>query len=112
MSHLILVRHGQSQWNLEKRFTGWVDVDLAPNGKLEACKAGELIKELKLNLVNQLTEPVRWVDSMNYIKKFNGIIIECGPGKVLSGLAKGNNINNNVYTTSSINFFEEIKKII
>ena len=50
MSHLILVRHGQSQWNLEKRFTGWVDVDLAPNGKLEACKAGELIKELKLNL--------------------------------------------------------------
>ena len=40
MSHLILVRHGQSQWNLEKRFTGWVDVDLAPNGKLEACKAG------------------------------------------------------------------------
>ena len=50
MSHLILVRHGQSKWNLEKRFTGWVDVDLAPNGKLEACKAGELIKELKLNL--------------------------------------------------------------
>ena len=49
MSHLILVRHGQSQWNLEKKFTGWVDVDLSPNGKLEACKAGELIKELKLN---------------------------------------------------------------
>ena len=70
------------------------------------------IEELKLNLVNQLTEPVRWLDSMNYIKKFNGIIIECGPGKVLSGLAKGNNINNDVYTTSSINFFEEIKKII
>ena len=45
MSHLILVRHGQSEWNLEKRFTGWVDVDLAPNGKLEACKSGELIKE-------------------------------------------------------------------
>ncbi len=70
------------------------------------------IEELKLNLVNQLTEPVRWLDIMNYIKKFNGIIIECGPGKVLSGLAKGNNINNNVYSTSSINFFEEIKKII
>ena len=45
MSHLILVRHGQSEWNLEKRFTGWVDVDLAANGKLEACKSGELIKE-------------------------------------------------------------------
>ena len=50
MSHLILVRHGQSVWNLEKRFTGWVDVELTPQGKLEACKAGELIKNLKLNL--------------------------------------------------------------
>ena len=50
MSHLILVRHGQSEWNLENRFTGWVDVGLAPKGKLEACKAGELIK--KLNLEN------------------------------------------------------------
>ena len=50
MSHLILVRHGQSEWNLQKRFTGWVDVDLAPQGKLEACQAGELIKELKLDL--------------------------------------------------------------
>ena len=50
MSHLILVRHGQSEWNLQKKFTGWVDVELAPNGKLEACKSGELIKELNLNL--------------------------------------------------------------
>ena len=48
MSNLILVRHGQSEWNLENRFTGWVDVDLAPKGKLEACKAGELIKEQKI----------------------------------------------------------------
>jgi len=50
MNYLILVRHGQSEWNLENRFTGWVDVDLAPKGKLEACKAGELIKEQKINL--------------------------------------------------------------
>ena len=50
MSHLILVRHGQSEWNLQKKFTGWVDVELTPNGKLEACKSGELIKELNLNL--------------------------------------------------------------
>ena len=48
MNNLILVRHGQSEWNLENRFTGWVDVDLAPKGKLEACKAGELIKEKKI----------------------------------------------------------------
>ena len=50
MSNLILVRHGQSEWNLENRFTGWVDVDLAPEGKLEACKAGELIKEQKIKI--------------------------------------------------------------
>ena len=48
MPHLVLVRHGQSEWNLENRFTGWVDVDLSPKGKLEACKAGELIKEKKI----------------------------------------------------------------
>ena len=38
MSYLILIRHGQSTWNLEKRFTGWVDVDLTENGKLEVKK--------------------------------------------------------------------------
>ena len=50
MSHLILVRHGQSEWNLENKFTGWVDVDLSAKGKLEACKAGELIKELNIDI--------------------------------------------------------------
>ena len=43
MSTLILLRHGQSQWNLEDRFTGWVDVDLTPQGEAEATKGGELI---------------------------------------------------------------------
>ena len=52
MSYLILVRHGQSVWNLEKKFTGWVDVDLTENGKSEAKKAGELIKQenIEINL--------------------------------------------------------------
>ena len=50
MSHLILVRHGQSEWNLQNRFTGWVDVELAEKGKLEACKAGELIKDLNIKI--------------------------------------------------------------
>ena len=52
MSYLILVRHGQSIWNLENKFTGWVDVDLAENGKSEAKKAGELIKneQIKVDL--------------------------------------------------------------
>ena len=50
MSHLILVRHGQSEWNLQNRFTGWVDVELATKGKREACKAGELIKDLNIKI--------------------------------------------------------------
>jgi 2,3-bisphosphoglycerate-dependent phosphoglycerate mutase len=50
MSFLILVRHGQSIWNLEKRFTGWVDVDLTEKGKLEAEKAGFLIKKKNLKV--------------------------------------------------------------
>ena len=49
MSHLILVRHGQSVWNLENKFTGWVDVELSKNGREEASKAGKLIKNLKID---------------------------------------------------------------
>ena len=51
MSFLILVRHGQSIWNLERKFTGWVDIDLTEDGKLEAEKAGFLIKKenIKIN---------------------------------------------------------------
>ena len=50
MKFLILVRHGQSIWNLEKRFTGWVDVDLTNQGKLEAEKAGNLIKDKGISI--------------------------------------------------------------
>ena len=50
MYNLILVRHGQSIWNLENRFTGWVDVDLNDNGRAQAKKSGDLIKEQKINI--------------------------------------------------------------
>ena len=50
MSILVLVRHGQSTWNLEKKFTGWVDVDLTENGKSEAEKAGILIKNRDIEI--------------------------------------------------------------
>ena len=48
MPKLILVRHGQSQWNLENRFTGWWDVDLTEKGVAEAKAAGELMAEKDL----------------------------------------------------------------
>jgi 2,3-bisphosphoglycerate-dependent phosphoglycerate mutase len=44
MKQLVLIRHGESQWNLENRFTGWVDVDLTPTGIQQAIKAGESLK--------------------------------------------------------------------
>ena len=49
MSKLIAIRHGQSTWNAENRFTGWVDVDLSEKGVQEAEKSGKLLKELNLN---------------------------------------------------------------
>ncbi|HVL41817.1 MAG TPA: 2,3-diphosphoglycerate-dependent phosphoglycerate mutase [Brevundimonas sp.] len=45
MPRLILLRHGQSQWNLENRFTGWVDVDLTAEGEAQARRGGELIRD-------------------------------------------------------------------
>ncbi len=45
MKHLILLRHGQSEWNLSNRFTGWTDVDLTYKGKAEAAEAGKKILE-------------------------------------------------------------------
>jgi 2,3-bisphosphoglycerate-dependent phosphoglycerate mutase len=42
---LVLLRHGESQWNLENRFTGWTDVDLTDNGREEARRAGRLLKD-------------------------------------------------------------------
>ena len=55
MSKLILTRHGQSIWNAENRFTGWVDVDLSKLGVLEAKKSGQLIKELKIDIDKSYT---------------------------------------------------------
>ncbi len=45
MSKLILIRHGQSTWNLEGLFTGWIDIDLTDQGEKEAIRAGQLLKE-------------------------------------------------------------------
>jgi len=49
MSNLVIVRHGQSQWNLENRFTGWVDIDLSPLGEEEAHEAGKKLKGYKFD---------------------------------------------------------------
>jgi bisphosphoglycerate-dependent phosphoglycerate mutase family 1 len=45
MTKVVLLRHGESVWNLENRFTGWTDVDLSAHGLEEAASAGHLLKE-------------------------------------------------------------------
>ncbi len=66
MPTLVLLRHGQSQWNLEDRFTGWVDVDLSAAGEAEAKRSGELIAEAGLELdrcfASVLTRAIRTAD--------------------------------------------------
>jgi 2,3-bisphosphoglycerate-dependent phosphoglycerate mutase len=49
MPNLVLLRHGESQWNLENRFTGWVDIPLSPKGEMEANQAGEKLKGYKFD---------------------------------------------------------------
>ena len=64
---LILLRHGQSQWNLDNRFTGWVDVDITEAGRLEAIKAGELMRAEGLNFdvahTSVLTRAIRTLNT-------------------------------------------------
>ena len=70
MSFLILVRHGQSIWNLEKKFTGWVDVDLTEQGKIEAEKAGNLIKSQNIQIEHYYSSfQLRANHTMEIIKK-------------------------------------------
>jgi 2,3-bisphosphoglycerate-dependent phosphoglycerate mutase len=66
MPTLVLIRHGQSQWNLEDRFTGWVDVDLSAQGEVEARRGGELMAAAHLELdrafTSVLTRAIRTAD--------------------------------------------------
>lgn len=55
MPKLALIRHGQSQWNLENRFTGWVDVNLTEEGESQAKKAGELLKASNIEFSQAFT---------------------------------------------------------
>lgn len=55
MPTLVLLRHGESQWNLENRFTGWVDVNLTEKGEAQAMRGGELIKAEKINIDQAFT---------------------------------------------------------
>ena len=82
MSKLILVRHGQSIWNLQNRFTGWFDVELSEKGLLEAEKAGQLLIEKNITIDFAFT---------SYLKRANS---------TLEILLKNMNIKNLEFTKS------------
>ena len=68
MAKLILVRHGQSQWNLENRFTGWVDVPLTEAGRVEALRAGKSIRALGIRFDLSYTSVlVRAIETLQII---------------------------------------------
>ena len=74
MSKLILTRHGQSVWNAENRFTGWVDVDLSKKGISEAQISGELIKNLDIKIdVSYTSFLKRAIKTLTAILQENGL---------------------------------------
>ena len=74
MTKLILTRHGQSVWNAENRFTGWVDIDLSDKGVREAEKSGQLIRELKIRIDVFYTSYLkRAIKTLTTILKINNL---------------------------------------
>ena len=68
MPTLVLVRHGQSLWNLENKFTGWVDVPLTPLGEQEAHRAGNHLKGMKFDIA--------FTSDLQRAQKTLGVILE------------------------------------
>ena len=104
MNNLILVRHGQSLWNKERRFTGWADIDLTEEGKSEAKLAGKLIKDLNIEFDAYFTSGLK--RAINSIK----IILETLEKKNVT-IIKADELNERHYGGhTSLNRDETIKK--
>lgn len=68
MAKLVLIRHGQSEWNLSNQFTGWVDVDLSEKGVEEAKHAGQLVKQAGLEFDQAYTSVLtRAIKTLHYV---------------------------------------------
>ena len=69
---LVMVRHGQSEWNLANKFTGWVDVDLSEKGEKEAIEAGKKIKEAGIVFDHAHTSILkRAIKTCNYVLEYS-----------------------------------------
>ena len=78
MKHVVLIRHGESQWNLENRFTGWVDVPLSPKGEQEAREAGEKLRAFRFDhaFTSVLTRAIRTLEIVLDVIGQSGLPVE------------------------------------
>jgi 2,3-bisphosphoglycerate-dependent phosphoglycerate mutase len=66
LTTMVLVRHGQSQWNLENRFTGWMDVPLSDKGRQEAISAGKKLRDMRFDRI-YISHMLRAIQTLHYI---------------------------------------------
>jgi [acyl-carrier-protein] S-malonyltransferase len=105
-SHSMLMQDAANQFqqNLNNIQFNMPDTQIIHNVSVDSVSSPREIPPL---LVSQLYSPVRWVETCNFISTKNLPIIECGPGKVLSGLFKANKLEN-YFSSSDIEFYEKI----
>ncbi len=109
-SHCNLLDDASKKLENELNLTEFIEPEIDVIQNINASISLDTI-DIKQNLVNQLTNPVQWIDTMNQINQHQGIIIECGPGKVLSGLAKANGCEN-ILTMSSPSFEDDLRNML
>ncbi len=78
MKQVVLIRHGESQWNLENRFTGWVDVPLSPKGEQEAREAGEKLRPFRFDhaFTSVLTRAIKTLEIVLDVIGQSGLSVE------------------------------------
>ena len=109
-SHCKLLNDASKKLENELNLTEFISPEVDVIQNINASISSDII-QIKQNLVNQLTSPVQWIDTMKKINQHQGIIIECGPGKVLSGLAKANGCEN-ILTMSSETFEDDLRNML
>lgn len=109
-SHCMLMEEPS---RLFHKFIDNVDIK-EPNTKLIQNFSGDFsdnVELIKLNLINQLTGSVKWVNVMNKIKELNLVVIECGPGKVLQGIGRSNGLSD-ILISSNENLKSNLKDLL
>lgn len=109
-SHCALMKDAADQLEGELNNISITEPDIPILHNFDALPSIDSL-EIKSKLKNQLFKPVQWVDTMNHIKNYDGIVIECGPGKVLTGLAKTNGLNN-ILSMVSPTFNDELQQLL